>query len=259
MSVIQPVAARVVMSLEGVAFAFARGGKGVDGVSVAVPAGKLTAVLGPNGAGKSVLLSLMAGLRCQSAGRILFAGAPLAAAGPLALAKQVAWVPHQAEGGEDFCVREMVELGRVAFDEPRRVAVAAAGRALEFLELTEWADRPIGTLSAGQRRRAMLARALAQVDGAAGAVLLLDEPDANLDPAQAVFLFRKLRLLAAGGMAVVAVVHDLHLATEFAQDAWLMRDGRLLFAGAAEDVLTPERLAQTYGVPVVRGEGLRVG
>jgi iron complex transport system ATP-binding protein len=259
MSVIQPVAARAAMSLEGVAFTFARGGKAVDGVCATVPAGRLTAVLGPNGAGKSVLLSLMAGLRRPSAGRVLFAGAPVAAAGPLALAKRVAWVPHQAEGGEDFCVREMVELGRVAFGEPRRVAVAAAGRALEFLELGELADRPIGTLSAGQRRRAMLARALAQVEGVADAVLLLDEPDANLDPAQAVFLFRKLRQLSAGGMAVVAVVHDLHLATEFAEEAWLMRDGQLLAAGTAEDVLTPEKLAQTYGVPVVRGEGLRVG
>jgi ABC-type hemin transport system ATPase subunit len=121
------------------------------------------------------------------------------------------------------------------------------------------AETPVGLLSAGQRRRAMLARALAQVEGAVDAVLLLDEPDANLDPAQAVFLFRKLRLLAARGMAVVAVVHDLHLATEFAQEAWLMRDGALLAAGAAADILAPDRLAQAYGVPVVRGEGLRVG
>lgn len=247
------------MSLEGAEFAFSKGRLAVAGVTARVQSGRLTAILGSNGAGKSVLLSLMAGLRRPTAGRVLLGEVPLPSLASVAVARRVAWVPHQGQGGEALCVREMVELGRVAFGEARAQTAAAARRAIDFLELEQLAGEPVGALSAGQRRRAMIARAVAQLDGASGAVLLLDEPDANLDPAQAVFLFRKLRLLAASGMAVVAVVHDLHLATEFAEEAWLMREGRLQDAGAAQVALTPEGLTRAYGVDIVQGAGLRVG
>lgn len=245
--------------LERVGFAFPGGPEVVAGVTAAVPAGRLTAVLGPNGAGKSVLLSLMAGLRRPLAGRLMLGEKPLVSFGPAALARRIAWVPHHTQGGESFRVHELVALGRVAFGEPRAQVAAAAGRALDFLELRHLATAEAGTLSAGQRRRVMLARALAQLDGRADGILLLDEPDANLDPAQAVFLFRKLRLLAEQGMTVVAVVHDLHLAAEFAQTVWLMKEGALLAVGDAQEVLAQDALSRTYGVAVAPGPGWKVG
>lgn len=248
-----------IFALNRVGFAFASGRPVLTEVSAAVAGGRLTVILGPNGAGKSVLLSILAGLRQPTAGQWRFGGQPQARWPAKTLAAQVAWVPHQSQGGECFSVREAVAMGRVARHEPRAVSEAAAERALVLFELTALAETPLGLLSGGQRRRVAFARALAQLDGAKGGMLLLDEPDANLDPAQAVFLFQKLRLLVAQGLTVVAVVHDLHLANEFADDAWLMREGRLVAAGAVKEILTAENLSGVYGVKVRVGEGWRVG
>ncbi len=228
-------------------------------ISAQVPAGRLTVILGPNGAGKSVLLSLLAGLRHPTAGTVCLAGRPLATWPAAELAAKVAWVPHQSQGGDSFSVAQMVAMGRVAQTEPLAKSEAAALRAMTQMELTALAHAPVGALSGGQRRRVMLARALAQLDGAPAGVLLLDEPDANLDPAQVVFLFEKLRLWVAQGLTVVAVVHDLHVAAEFADEAWLMQEGRLIEAGAAQEVLTAENLSRIYAVKVGVGAGWRVG
>ena len=259
MAVTHPLAQTDAFSLTGVGFSFGLVSLALADISVAAHTGRLTVILGQNGAGKSVLLSLLAGLRKPTQGQVLFKGQDMAQVPAKALAAQVAWVPHQTSGGDFFSVREAVEMGRVSFDEPRARVRTAAARALALFELTELAEAQLGTLSGGQRRRVLFARAMAQLDGADGGVLLLDEPDANLDPAQAVFLFQKLRLLVAQGLTVVAVVHDLHLASEFGDEAWLMRGGRLIAAGAAGEVLTAERLSGVYGVRVGEGMGWKVG
>lgn len=246
-------------TLRDVGFSFGSGGPVLSGLTAAARMGRLTVVLGPNGAGKSVLLSLLAGLRKPTCGELLFKGGGMGRVSAKLLAAQIAWVPHQTSGGDFFPVEDAVGMGRIALGESRAATRAAAGRALAFFELTALAAAPLGALSGGQRRLVLFARAMAQLEGAKGGVLLLDEPDAHLDPAQAASLFGKLRLLVDQGLTVVAVLHDLNLAAEFADDAWLMQGGRLLATGAAGGVLTEANLSRVYGVKIGAVQGWQAG
>ena len=122
-------------------------------------------------------------------------------------------------------------------------AAAAVERALERVELTDYADRQIGQLSGGQRKRAFVARGLAQD----ASVLLLDEPFAGVDKASEATIVRLLRQLADDGRTVLVSTHDLHALPELADEAILLMR-RVLFHGPVAEALRPERLAMAFGL-----------
>lgn len=129
----------------------------VDDVSIAVPAGSLYAILGPNGSGKSTLLRLLLGALAPDKGEALFAGRPIAAWSRRELARRVGVVAQSEESVFPLTVRELVALGRYPHlgpwrregDDDRR----AIDDALERCDLLDLADRPVGTLSGGERDR----------------------------------------------------------------------------------------------------------
>jgi iron complex transport system ATP-binding protein len=125
--------------------------------------------------------------------------------------------------------------------------LAAAARALSRLELEELAERTLGTLSGGERQRVVVARALAQE----ASIVLLDEPTASLDighQQQALDLLDALR--ATDGLTLVAAMHDLTLAAQYADRVLLLDAGRVVADGVPAEVLTEEALAEHYGARV---------
>jgi iron complex transport system ATP-binding protein len=224
------------------------GSRILDGVSGSVGAGEWVTVIGPNGAGKSTLLRAVAGL-IPSLGAVEVGGD--ARLPRRERARRVALVPQSPSLPPQMTVAEYVLLGRTPHlgylaregAQDREIADAALVR----LDLVELADRRLGTLSGGERQRAVLARALAQQ----APILLLDEPTNALDVGrgqQALELVDALRREA--GLTVLAAMHDLTLAGQYADRLLLLDGGRIVAAGSADDVLTHELIARHYGASV---------
>ena len=227
------------------------GGKPVlHGVDLVVPPGTWHAVLGPNGAGKSTLLRAVAGLLPHD-GEIRIAGEVVAGLSAKARARLVAFVPQQPQLPDDVTVGAYVLLGRTPhlgyFGVESAHDRAVADAALTRLDLDGLATRRLGTLSGGERQRVVLARALAQQ----AKVLLLDEPTTALDlghQQQVLDLVDELR--TDEGLTVVATLHDLSVAAQYADAVTLLVGGRAVARGAARDVLSEAVIAEHYGARV---------
>ncbi len=231
----------------------------VDGVSLDVPAGKLTALLGPNGAGKSTLLSLLLGTLRPAAGVATLRGRPVEGWSRGELARAVGVVPQGEQFTFPLTVRALVDMGRYPHLGPwqraRGADVAAVDAAMARCGVTEFADRAVSTLSGGERQRARLARALAQImlDGertAPDAALALDEPTAALDLAHEMSFFGLMRALADGGTTVLLVTHHLDLAARFADHLVLLHEGHVVADGTPAEVLSGDTVSRVYRWPV---------
>ena len=222
----------------------------VRGVSLAAAPGELLALCGPNGSGKTTLLSALSGDLVPWRGRVTLAGRAIATLRPAALARGRAVLEQSPGLSADFDVDTLAALGI-----PREVAPGeAAGlvaRALAAVDLADCAALSVARLSGGQRHRAHLARALAQLAAGrllgGGHALLLDEPTASLDVAHQIGVMRAARAAAEQGAAVVVVLHDLTLAAAFADRIALMAEGRLAALGPPREVLTEAALSALYG------------
>jgi iron complex transport system ATP-binding protein len=219
-------------------------------LSLEIPAGMVTAILGPNGSGKTTLLRLLLGVLRPKEGAIRLAGRPQASYSRRELSQLVGLVPQDEHIPFDFSILEYVLLGRAPYLSPLAMPGRADHRvALEALHtagLEGMCDRPLPTLSGGERQLAVVARTLAQQPR----ILLMDEPTAHLDLGNKGRLLEIMRRLVEGGTTLILTTHDPNLAASIAGYAVLMRRGQVLDAGAAGSVLTRENLSATYGVPV---------
>ena len=252
-------------------------------------AGQVTAILGPNGAGKSTLMSVLTGQRVPDTGRVQFHGQDLKDCAPSELAKLRAFVAQETQVAFDFMVREVVELGRYPHrrqPSPQEANIPAL--AMQSTHVNHLETRPLNTLSGGEKARAHLARALAQVweptvkpcaalgcpkqpqrpTGAESYAparesgssvprwLLLDEPTAALDLQHQHRMLQLARVWAQSqGIGVVAVLHDLNLALRYSDTALVLANGQLLAQGKTPEILSPERIGEVWGVtahPVAR-------
>ncbi len=203
--------------------------------------GDITAICGANGAGKSTLLSALGNLIAPEEGTVTLSGKPLPAMHPLTRARNIGYLPQSAEIGWDVSVANLVALGRL----PHRDAGAAEiKRAIHSCAMDDFAQRPVSTLSGGEKARALLARVLAGEPQ----WILADEPLAALDIAHQLALLRVLQAEAESGVGVVLVLHDLALAMNHADRVLVLREGQLLADGAPEDALSPENIAAGWGV-----------
>ena len=225
----------------------------LDGVSLAVRPGEVLAVVGPNGAGKTTALRLLAGETAPTAGAATLDGRPLAEVGAEALALRRAVMPQASSLPFDFPVLDVVLLGRTPHRATRDADLDAAYRALRAAGVDGLAGRRYPTLSGGERQRVHLARALAQLDGGAGPAryLLLDEPTSALDIAHQHAVLRTARQRAAAGVGVLAVLHDLNHAAQYADRLAVLAGGRPVASGPPRDVLTADVVARAFGVAVV--------
>ncbi len=217
----------------------------LDGVTLDVQPGLVHGLIGMNGSGKSTLFKALMGLVTVDAGTIeLFGGDPRAAR----RAQRVAYAPQSEAVDWEFpvSVRDVVTMGRYGHMGWRRRAGAAdraaVASALERVGITDLSERQIGALSGGQRKRAFLARGLAQ-----GAELLfLDEPFAGVDKRSEATITELLRELAAEGRTIVVSTHDLVAIPALCDRVWLL-NRRIIADGPPEDTLVPDRLAEAFG------------
>jgi iron complex transport system ATP-binding protein len=222
----------------------------LQGVSLALEPGEVLAVVGPNGAGKSTLLRALSGELRPAGGDVTAEGRPLPRWNPRELARRRAVVPQHTALAFPMTAVALVALGRLPWHGTPAAArdAVAVELAMQAAGVAHLATRDHATLSGGERQRVAVARALAQLDGAAmPSALLLDEPTASLDAGHRAALLRLLRRLAGQGMAVLAVLHDLNEAAFVADRVAMLADGRLIAIGAPESVLQPAALAPVYG------------
>lgn len=213
--------------------------------------GEIACVIGPNGCGKSTLLRCAAGLLCPQSGKVEIAGDDICALEARERARRVALLPQHFEGGRDLLVKEMVLLGRTPhlppYGAPSKKDHEIAHRALENVGATQFAKRRIGELSGGERQRVLLARALAQQPQ----VLLLDEPISSLDIRfQCEILDLVRRLVKGENLAVMAVLHQINLASAIADTLLLLNEGRTVAQGTPDKVMTKENLEAVYQTPL---------
>lgn len=221
----------------------------VDGLSVEVPHGRVTAIVGSNGCGKSTLLRGLSRLLKPSAGQILLDGKAIHEWSTKEVARIVGLLPQSPIPPEGITVAELVARGR----HPHQGLVRQWGRSddeavAEALRLTDTlslAARPVDSLSGGQRQRAWIAMVLAQQTD----LLLLDEPTSFLDVAHAVELLDLVTDLNLRGSTVVMVLHDLNLAARYSDHLIAMRGGAIVREGGPHEVVTSDVVEEVFGIP----------
>ena len=226
------------------------------GVSFELEAGSMLGVVGPNGSGKTTLLRLLAGLERPSGGEALLLGRPVGSYARREIARLVAVVPQGGDAVFPYTTGEIVAMGRMPH-LPWTGTLARADReacreAMERTDTLRLADRTLDRLSAGERQRVLIARALAQ----GAQVVLLDEASSFLDLGQELAIFRMLDgLRREEGIAFVSVSHDLNLVGAFCGRALLLREGRAVASGPLAEAFTGENLSALFGVPVETASG----
>ncbi len=219
------------------------------GISVELRAGELTAIVGPNGAGKSTWMAALAGVRTDYRGSCLFDGREVSTWNKRQLARRAAFIPQNVRLEFPFTAEQVVFMGRTPHcrglfeTEADRRAVE---RAMALTDAAEFAERPFGDLSGGEKQRVILASALAQEPDA----LLLDEPTTYLDLKHQLSLYSLLRDLARQGKAVIAVTHDLNLAAAFADRVIALKDGVIAADGDAAEVVREQTIAAVFDTAV---------
>jgi iron complex transport system ATP-binding protein len=251
-------------------FSFSIGDKTIlRDVEFSIPRGGYLSILGPNGAGKSTLLKCLLRLHEKgvSEGAVEVDGKPISAYSQKELAKLVSYVPQAGGWIPPFTIIELAKLSRFPYATSvstlNRTDLEAVDRALEITALTHMKDRPLKTLSGGERQKAFLAAALAQ----GSPVMLLDEPASFLDPHHTSELEKMLiSLNREEGLTMLAVTHDLNHPFKSGGYALILKGGRtsyfgpvsgLMGAGVLEEAFSHEFTYLTHpvdGRPVILAE-----
>jgi iron complex transport system ATP-binding protein len=225
--------------------------KALNNITASFDKSEVTGLIGPNGAGKTTLLRTALGfLKAQGTVRVL--DKPLAGWSRESLARAIAYLPQTGDAHWPILARRLVSLGRM----PHRAALkplsaednTAIDAALDRCDAREFASRRMDELSAGERARVLLARALATQ----APILLVDEPAAHLDPAHQLQLMELLREEARRGAAVIVTLHDLSLASRFCDRLVVLKQGRVIAQGAPDEALSDTTLAESFGISARR-------
>jgi len=221
-------------------------------ISLEIRKGEFLGIIGPNGSGKSTLLRLMSRALAPQKGDIFFEGQNIHRMNLKKLYQKIAFVSQNPWAGLSFSVFEMVLMGRIPHLNRLQLETkkdfAAAERALLLTDTQQFQDKRIDELSAGERQRVMIAKALAQEP----TLLFLDEPTSNLDIGHQIQILDLLKSLnRQNNLTVVLVLHDLNLASEYCDRLILLDRGIICRRGTPSEVLTYQNIEEVYQTVVV--------
>ena len=225
----------------------------LKGVDLTAGRQELLGVIGPNGSGKSTLLKCIYRVLKPTAGAVYLDGTPLEQLSYRKSARKVAVVAQHNYYNFDFCVRDVVLMGRAPHKRPLERDTAEDYRivaeALETVGMADFADRTFSTLSGGEQQRVILARALAQQTPC----LILDEPTNHLDIK---FQLQLMDLVRGLNRTVIAAIHDLNIAALYCDRLCAVKAGKIVGEGTPRELLTPEFIRKVYEVDaqVMTGE-----
>jgi len=244
-----------IIEVANLTFGYASRAAVLRDISFDVASGTFLAIAGPNGAGKTTLLNLLCGALTRKKGTITIDAATLESYGAAALAEKVAVVRQEFVPIFGFSVIETVMMARTRFfggggfeSKGDREIV---NEALELTDTAQFAARALGSLSGGERQRVFIARAIAQDT----AILLLDEPTNFLDLKHQVAVYDLLKTAQVEkGKTIVAVTHDINLASQYCDQALLLgAEGSYQF-GSPREVFSPDQITKVFGVAVFSGQ-----
>lgn len=217
-------------------------------ISFQVNKGEFLGILGPNGCGKSTLIKMISGILKPASGKVLIDGVPIEKLAPRELAKKMTVLPQIQGNAFSATVRETVEIGRYPhqrgiFSTWSEEDEKAVIKAMELTDVKKYQDTNLDFLSGGERQRVFIAQALAQ----SSELLLLDEPTNHLDIAhQKQILDMIRREVAEHGLTVVAVFHDINLASLYCDQLLLMEAGRIKAYGEPHEVIIDQQIMEVY-------------
>ncbi|WP_247929020.1 ABC transporter ATP-binding protein [Streptococcus mitis] len=221
----------------------------LQGISLEVSPQKLTAFIGPNGAGKSTLLSIMSRLTKKDQGILSIKGREIESWNSQELAQELTILKQKINYQAKLTVEELVSFGRFPYSRGRLRAEdrEKIRETLDYLELTNLKDRYIDSLSGGQLQRVFIAMVLAQDTD----FILLDEPLNNLDIKQSVSMMQILkRLVEELGKTIIIVLHDINMASQYADEIVAFKDGQVFSKGTTNQIMQADLLSQLYEIPI---------
>lgn len=237
------------MDIERLSFSHRSDAPLLDKLTFQIPKGRITTIIGPNGSGKSTLLGVLSRNHLPYEGSARIDGKEIADFKPKELARKLAVVHQQNSAPEDMTVERLVAFGR----QPHRSLLKPHARedeacvdwALAVTGLLDKRSEPLARLSGGEKQRAWIGMALAQRTG----ILFLDEPTTFLDPFHQLELMELVQALnREQNLTIVMVLHDMNQALRYSDELIVMKAGAVAVRGRPELVLTPELIADVYGV-----------
>jgi iron complex transport system ATP-binding protein len=226
------------------------GRKLIDDITIGLEPGKFTVVIGPNGAGKSTLMKVLSGEMKPDSGQVSYYGVDVDLCQPADLARRRAVLPQATQLAFPFTALEIARMGAVA--QGALNPSEEARKALSRVGLRGFESRPYPSMSGGEQQRVQFARALAQVPQPVmedvPRALFLDEPTASLDLGHQISVLETARDFASAGGMVLAILHDLNLAAEFADHLVVLDHGRVVAEGACQETVSDEIISTVYGI-----------
>ena len=221
-------------------------------VSFKAKTGEFWAVVGANGAGKSTLMKLLSKELTPTQGKISFHNKDLKKYSLKELAQKRAVLAQQNVITLAFTVHDIVLMGRYPFydSKPSQRDLSIVDHCLQKVGIIHFRDRLYPTLSGGEQQRVQLARTLAQIWEVREGFIFLDEPTSGMDLLHQYETFQLAREMTQKGYGVIAVVHDLNFALQYADQVLMLKKGKMFAIGNASEVLTGENIRDAFGVSV---------
>lgn len=234
------------ISIQNISFSY-NGTPTLDQIDFAIAEGELVALVGPNGSGKSTLIKCMNGLLKTQKGVVMIENKAIDRYAPSELAREMAYIPQNENRQSALNVFDVVLLGRKPYInwKPSEKDLSVTAEVIKKLHLEPIAMKSFSKLSGGQQQAVYMARALAQEPN----ILLLDEPTSNLDIKHQVEVLELLKKLTQKGITVVIALHDINLASRYADKILMIKNGQLFAAGGRETI-TENNLEKLYDIKV---------